>query len=66
MTETQKRRMARLRIELEQVRVQYYELLYEVATKHPGETRHETARRYIRQAEQRPSQAASAEARPDR
>ena len=29
----------------------YHELLYQVATKHPGETRHETALRYIRNAE---------------
>ena len=29
----------------------YHELLYEVARKFPDETRHETARRYIRQAE---------------
>ena len=30
----------------------YFELLYEVATKHPDESRHETARRYIREREQ--------------
>jgi hypothetical protein len=30
----------------------YNELLYAVAKKHPDETRHETALRYIRQAEQ--------------
>jgi hypothetical protein len=30
----------------------YYELIYEVATKHPsGESRHETAKRYIRERE---------------
>lgn len=29
----------------------YHELLFAVANKHPGETRHETALRYIRQAE---------------
>jgi hypothetical protein len=29
----------------------YQELLYAVASKHPGETRHQTALRYIRQAE---------------
>ena len=33
------------------VSVKYQELLYAVETKHPGETRHETALRYIRQAE---------------
>jgi hypothetical protein len=31
----------------------YCELLYQVSTKHPDETRHETAMRYIRQAEDR-------------
>jgi hypothetical protein len=31
----------------------YMELLYQVSTKHPDETRHETAMRYIRQAEDR-------------
>jgi hypothetical protein len=31
----------------------YCELLYQVSTKHPDETRHETALRYIRQAEDR-------------
>lgn len=30
----------------------YHELLYAVAVVHPGESRHETALRYIRQAEQ--------------
>lgn len=29
----------------------YFELLYAVESKHPGESRHETALRYIRQAE---------------
>lgn len=29
----------------------YYELLFAVASKFPGETRHQTALRYIRQAE---------------
>jgi len=31
----------------------YCELLYQVSTKHPGETSHETALRYIREAEDR-------------
>jgi hypothetical protein len=34
----------------------YNELLYQVSTKHPGETRHETALRYIRQVEQSTNQ----------
>ena len=29
----------------------YHELLYAVGNKHPGETRHQTALRYIQQAE---------------
>lgn len=37
--------------ELEAERDRYYELLYAVEKKHPGETRHETALRYIREAE---------------
>ena len=31
----------------------YHELLSEVETKHPGETRHQTALRYIREGEAR-------------
>jgi len=38
----------------------YHELLYEVARKFPGETRHETARRYIRETESRTNGAAKA------
>ena len=30
---------------------EYYELIFAVQTKYPGETRHETALRYIREAE---------------
>ena len=33
--------------EVETLEVRYYELLYAVASKHEGETRHETALRYI-------------------
>lgn len=43
------------------IEAKYYELLFAVARKHPGETRHETALRYIRAAESqtdnRPCQA---------
>lgn len=39
--------------ELEETKQKYYELLYQVASKLPDETRHETAKRYIRQAENR-------------
>lgn len=37
--------------ELERVCSLYEELLYAVGSKHPGETRHQTALRYIQQAE---------------
>ena len=30
----------------------YFDLIFEVGIKHPDETRHETAKRYIQQAEQ--------------
>lgn len=36
---------------LDRVRKLYNELLYAVARKYPGETRHQTALRYIQQAE---------------
>lgn len=39
----------------------YLELIYAVETKHPDETRHQTALRYIQQAENRPCEVASAE-----
>lgn len=41
-----------LHTELKKVRKQYDDLIYQVATVHPGESRHETAKRYIRSAEQ--------------
>ena len=37
--------------ELARLRGLYEELLYAVGNKHPGETRHKTALRYIQQAE---------------
>lgn len=37
------------------VLTKYNELLYAVGQKYPGESRHETALRYIRQAEEAPS-----------
>lgn len=39
----------------ERTRALYEELLYAVARKYPGETRHQTALRYIRQREQEPN-----------
>lgn len=38
-------------VEAEETRRLYNELLYQVETKNPGETRHETALVYIRMAE---------------
>lgn len=37
--------------EIERLSALYYELLFAVCKKYPGETRHQTALRYIRQAE---------------
>jgi len=37
--------------EVSRLRDQYHELLYAVASKHDGETRHETALRYIKERE---------------
>jgi len=36
---------------LQGIKSKYYELLYNVSEKHLGETRHETALRYIKQSE---------------
>ena len=49
------------RAELALLRSKYDELLYAVATKHENETRHETALRYIREQENKPSGPASME-----
>lgn len=43
--------MCDLRMEIKELRAKYNDLLYQVASKFPGETRHETAKRYIEQAE---------------
>jgi seryl-tRNA synthetase len=40
-----------LRRDLEEVREKYNELIYQVGNKFPEETRHETALRYLRNAE---------------
>mgnify|MGYP001591209675 FL=1 len=40
--------------EVERLRLLYNELLYAVTSKHEGETRHETAIRYIRERENHP------------
>jgi len=46
-----RRQNADLRKRLEEAERQYHELLFAVETKHDGETRHETALRYVRQGE---------------
>ncbi len=43
------------REKIAELQTKYSELLYQVARKFPGETRHETALRYIRAAEEMPS-----------
>lgn len=43
----------------EQRVAEYNELIYAVQTKNPDETRHQTALRYIRNAENRPSNTAA-------
>ncbi|HUT60669.1 MAG TPA: hypothetical protein VNA25_22720 [Phycisphaerae bacterium] len=43
-------------VEPEPVAAKYHELLYAVASKFPDESRHETALRYIRNAERGPDQ----------
>jgi recombinational DNA repair ATPase RecF len=50
--------LAAAETELQAERTKYYELLYAVATKWDNETRHETALRYIKERENRPSEPA--------
>lgn len=45
--------------DLKDYKTLYHELLYAVGNHYPGESRHETALRYIRRAEERSGQAAS-------
>ena len=42
-----------------ELRNKYYDLIMEVAQKWPEETRHETAKRYIRERENKPSECGS-------
>jgi hypothetical protein len=42
----------------------YWELIYQVANKYPGESRHETAKRYIHQAEHQSNPLCQAMAEP--
>ena len=44
-------RIAELEAELERLRERYNDLIMQVARKHPNETRHDTAKRYIYDAE---------------
>lgn len=51
---------------LKLIKQKYYELIYAVGNKYPNETRHETALRYIKQAETvLVEDSATMEARPD-
>jgi hypothetical protein len=50
--------LADMKLDLEESRAKYHELLYAVGKKYPGELRHETALRYIRQAERPADDAA--------
>ena len=52
--------LAQAQADVEALRNKYSELLYGVATKHPGESRHETALRYILERENRSSGPTSA------
>ena len=45
--------------ELERIKAKYYELIYAVERKFPNESRHETALKYIKQAENSKTQTAS-------
>jgi hypothetical protein len=47
-------------MEIERLKRDYNDLLYQVEQKHPDETRHETARRLIRAAQRQPAKAALA------
>ncbi len=43
------------RDEIVKLKERYYELLYCVGSKYPGESRHETAKRYLQEREAHPS-----------
>lgn len=46
--------------QVEAYKALYLDLIYQVANRHPGESRHDTAKRYITQAENHPVQCAAA------
>jgi len=52
------------RAKLEAVEQEYMELFYSVVTKHEGETRHQTALRYIREREHHTTEAVAAQEEP--
>lgn len=54
----------KLEAERDEARKLHHELLYQVGNVHPGETRHQTALRYIKQAENGPSGEAQQPKRP--
>jgi hypothetical protein len=56
---TLRARVVELEAERDRLREAYNELLYAVQTKHPGETRHQTALRYIQWSEKPSDQAHS-------
>ena len=60
LVKSQQDEIVRQQEELSRLREAYNELLYSVSTKYPDESRHETALRYIRQAEQRTDTACAA------
>ncbi len=63
-----KAEIERLRADLDEARARaakYDELIFAVSMKHPDETRHETALKYIRRAEEPSHDEASAIARTD-
>lgn len=54
--------LAKCKARCERLERDYSELIMEVVTKHESETRHETARRYIHEAENKPNGEAHMEA----
>ena len=50
-------REGKLKEEIDELKKKYGELLFAVSIKHPDESRHETALRYIQQAEQQQDNA---------
>lgn len=51
--------------EVERLGALYHDLLYQVASKFPGESRHDTAKRYINQFQNMPAAGASSTTQPE-